>query len=149
MLPELLRHLGARIGDGCVFEQPLILNAVASYSNLVVGNRCYIGKNVILDLKGRVVIGDNVAVSMGCSLISHLDLGRSKLRERFPVCLGTVEIGCNTYIGANATILSVKVGEFCVIGAGALVNRDVPPYSLAVGVPARVIRRIDMGEKSG
>jgi acetyltransferase-like isoleucine patch superfamily enzyme len=132
------------VGDQCVFEQPLILNAVGSYKNLEVGNRCYIGKNVLLDLKGRVIIGDNVTISMGSSLITHLDVGRSKLQVVFPACVGMVEIGSNSYIGANATILSVKVGEFCVVGAGALVNHDVPPNSLAVGVPARVIRRIDL-----
>jgi acetyltransferase-like isoleucine patch superfamily enzyme len=55
-----------------------------------------------------------------------------------------VVIGKGVWIGANATILpGVQIGDHSVIGAGAVVTKDVAPYSVAVGVPARVIRQID------
>lgn len=148
LLPAALRWMGARIGKECVFESPLIINARDGYHNLTIGDRCYIGKNVLLDLKGEIVIGDNVTISMGCSLISHLDVGRSGLSEWFPYQLGEVRIGSNCYLGANATILmNVELGEYCLVGAGAVVNRSVSPHNVVAGVPAKVIRELQTEER--
>jgi acetyltransferase-like isoleucine patch superfamily enzyme len=60
---------------------------------------------------------------------------------------GVVAIGEGTWIGENANVLSCKVGRNCVIGANAVVISDIPDFSVAVGVPARVVKRYDPGEK--
>ena len=147
LLPAALRWMGARVGEECVFESPLIINARGGYHNLTIGDCCYIGKNVLLDLKGKIIIGHHVTISMGCSLISHLDVGRSRLSEWFPYQLGEIRIGSNCYLGANATILmNVELGEYCLVGAGAVVNQDVPPNMVVAGVPARVIRELQAEE---
>ena len=148
LLPAALRWMGARVGEGCVFESPLTINAQDGYHNLSIGDRCYVGKNVLLDIKGKIIIGDNVTISMGCSLISHLDVGRSGLSEQYPLQLGEIRIGSNCYLGANATILmNVELGDHCLIGAGAVVNRSMPSYSVVAGVPARVIREVQTEER--
>ena len=54
-----------------------------------------------------------------------------------------IEIGDNCWLASNVTVCGgVKIGEGCVIGAGSVVTRDIPPNSLAAGVPCRVIREI-------
>ena len=55
-----------------------------------------------------------------------------------------IKIGCNVWIGANATILpGVTIGDGAVIAAGAVVSKDVPPRTIAGGVPAKIIKTID------
>lgn len=152
LLPDALRWMGARIGEGCVFESPLIINARARerYCNLTVGDHCYFGKNVLLDIKGGIVIGHNVTISMCSSLISHLDVGSSNLIDLFPTEYGTIRIGSHCYLGANATVLmGVELGESCLVGAGAVVNRSMPPCSVVAGVPARVIRHFEVSRIGG
>ena len=56
---------------------------------------------------------------------------------------GMVEIGDGSWIGHNACILGVRIGRHCVVGANAVVTRDLPDYSVAVGAPAVIIRRYD------
>ena len=56
---------------------------------------------------------------------------------------GPTRIGDNVWCGANVVVTSgVTIGERCVIGANSVVNRDLPPHSIAVGAPARVIKQI-------
>jgi len=144
VLPAALRLFGADIGEETVFEFALIINtdATIKYQNLRVGNRCHIGKNVLLDLKGKIFIGDNVTISMGSSVISHFDAGRSGVSAFYPVKIGEVYIGSNCYLGANSTILmGVRVDECCVVGAGAVITKNIPSNTVVAGVPAKVIKK--------
>ncbi len=60
----------------------------------------------------------------------------------------TVKIGSGSWIGAHVCIIgNVKIGKHCVIGAGAVVNKDIPDYSVAVGVPAKIIKKYDFEKK--
>ena len=140
ILFKLLRIGGAMIGKGCSIESPLIVHNCASYCNLSVGNDVYIGKNCFLDLRARIVIRDNVTISNDCKLITHIDVGQSVLRARYPKSQGEVVINANTYLGAGTMILmGVEIGENCLIAAGSLVRRNIPANSFAAGIPARII----------
>ena len=97
----------------------------------------------VLDM-GRVVIGNNVRIAPNCSIytVNHpLDYRQRAQR----VCYTEeVEIGDDTWIGGNVTILpGVHIGKRCVIGAGSLVTKDIPDDSLAYGSPCRVIRKLE------
>jgi len=82
-----------------------------------------------------ISIGDNSVIGYNATLLAH-----EFLVHEFR--LGPVEIGANVMIGANSTVLpGVSIGDGAVIGAGSLVNRDIPPGVLACGVPARVKRK--------
>lgn len=88
-----------------------------------------------------ISLGDHVTVTSGVRFVTH-DGGVWVLRDEFPDIdvFGVIQVGNNVFIGVGATILpGVTIGDNVVIGAGAVVNREVPPNSVAAGVPARVV----------
>ena len=117
----------------------------------VIGERCSLGQNVVV--MGRVKIGNNVKIQNNVSVYEGVELEddvfcgpsmvftnvinpRSHVPRKDEYKRTLVRRGAS--IGANATIVcGVTLGEYCFVGAGAVVTRDVPPYAVVVGVPAR------------
>lgn len=92
-----------------------------------------------------ITLGENVHITDGVKFITH-DGGTLLFRDRVPDLEITkpITIGDNVYIGNNVIILpGVTIGSNVIIGAGAVVSRSIPDNSLAVGVPARVIKTAD------
>lgn len=92
-----------------------------------------------------ITLGNNVHITDGVKFITH-DGGTLLYRHLIPDLEITkpIVVGDNVYIGNNVIILpGVKIGNNVVIGAGAIVSRDIPDNSVAVGVPARVIKTAD------
>ena len=92
---------------------------------------------------GLVTIGDHVEIGPNVSIITgeHFTEINARRENRGKEFTSEVVIGNDCWIGANVTILAgVTIGEGCTIGAGAVVKREIPPFSIAVGVPARVIK---------
>jgi acetyltransferase-like isoleucine patch superfamily enzyme len=150
-LIPILRKNGASIGAECDIESPLILHGCANgYSNLEIGNKCHLGKEVFIDLSAPVVIGDCATISMRSLIISHLDVGNSNLQKygwKRKTASCVLAKGC--YLGAGAVLLpGVTVGECAFVGAGSIVTSNVQPWTLVVGVPAKLERRLDVkGDK--
>lgn len=121
---------GARIGEKCSLGQ-----------NVFVGNKVVIGNNV--KVQNNVSVYDNVTleddVFCGPSMVfTNVYNPRSSI-ERKNEYLDTL-VGKGATLGANCTIVcGVNVGAYSFIGAGAVVNKDVPDYALMVGVPAKQI----------
>lgn len=148
LIEPTLRKNGATIGDNLEVHSPLIFHNVSAikhlhYSNLNIGSNCYFGRDVFIDLADKVIIEDNVTVSMRVTMITHTNAGKSPLSQtkiipsHAPI---TLKKGC--YIASGVTILEgVCIGENAIVGAGAVVIDDLPANITAVGVPARVIRR--------
>ncbi len=135
-----------------------------AFMNLVRAGRAQIGRHSyaapnVRTFAGdstRLVIGNFTSIAGGVTFVlggNHpIDrISTFPLRERlglegvhadgFPSSKGDILVGNDVWIGTNATVLSgVKIGDGAVIGAGSLVTRDVPPFTLAVGTPARVLR---------
>jgi acetyltransferase-like isoleucine patch superfamily enzyme len=144
-IPYLLQRYGAVVGERTSFCGALSLqNARADgLDNLVIGRHVYVGKHVLLDLVDSIELGDEVVLSANVSIFTHADPGDRPLREFFPRRTGPVVIGAGSWLGAGSIILhGVAVGPRCVIGAGSVVTTEIPPYSVAVGVPAKVIRTL-------
>ena len=92
-----------------------------------------------------ITLGKNVHITHGVRFITH-DGGTLLFRHEVPDLEITkpITVGNDVYIGNNVTILSgVHIGNRVVIGAGAVVTKDIPDNSVAVGVPARVIKTVD------
>jgi len=93
-----------------------------------------------------ITIGNNVHIVSGCNFINH-DGGVLILRHKQPDLELTkpISVGNNVYIGINCTILpGVTIGDNVIVGAGAVVARDIPADSVAAGVPARVIKPLEL-----
>ncbi len=143
---HVLSRFGAKIGNKASISTKIVIdNAVTNdYSHLVIGNRCYIGKNVFFDLVEPVVIEDEGVISARVTFLTHSDPGERLLRKYFDRSTGEIRVGKGAWIGACATIMpGVTIGEGAVVGANALVNKDIPPYSVAAGVPAKIIRKLN------
>lgn len=106
-------------------------------------NHIYATKSVEL---GRKVLTAN-GVYISDNLHGYRD-PETPVADQPLVQLGPTVIGDGSWIGHNACVIGVRVGKQCVIGANAVVLRDLPDYSVAVGAPARIIRRYDVETKA-
>jgi acetyltransferase-like isoleucine patch superfamily enzyme len=108
-----------------------------------IGEHVFIGPYSVIYGHGGVTIGRDTLVSMHCRILSSnhaIPPAGTSIRSQ-PDELKRTQIGADVWLGAGVTILGgVTIGDGCIIGAGAVVTRDLPPYSIAVGVPATVIR---------
>jgi len=130
-----------RVGDQGWIEKGAVLWAFDG--SIRTGTNVFLGPYVTIYGHGGVEIGDQTLVSMHATILSsnHAVPGREKVIRAQPDILLPTKIGRDVWIGANAVILGgVKIGDGCVIGAGSVVTKDLPPYSVAMGVPARVVR---------
>jgi len=150
LIPETLIRFGAQIGQDTTIMPPLHMHNMGKhssdhFSNLVIGSQCYLGPKLFIDLQEQVTIADNATISMGVSLLTHIDVGHSPLGEHlFPADCKPIVIEKGAYIGAGAIVLKgVTIGECAVIGAGCVVTKDVPPWSVVVGGTSRIIRHLE------
>ena len=146
VIAPTLRKYGATIGQRVRFRSPLVIHNSDTerrryYQRLEVGDDCYFGRELFLDLQDRIVIEDLVTVSHRVMILTHTDAGTSPLKDQvIATSQAPVIIRRGAYIGANVTILQgVEIGESSIVGAGAVVTRSVPPTSVVAGVPAKVI----------
>jgi acetyltransferase-like isoleucine patch superfamily enzyme len=139
MLPWIRRrHRMAELGEGFQWGRPLS-----------VAPGCRIGRYVYLgagfESAGTVSVGDLSMISSGCKIVGadHLyDVVGTPTRLAFASGHRTTTIGADVWIGMRATVLEgVTIGDGAVVGSGAIVTQDIPPFSIAVGVPARVLRQ--------
>ena len=139
---------GAKIGDGSriwhwahVCGEAVIGKACSLGQNVFVGNKVIIGNNV--KIQNNVSIYDNITIEddvfCGPSMVFTNVYNPRSFIERKNEYLDTL-IKKGATLGANCTIVcGVTIGEYAFVGAGAVINRDVPAYALMVGVPAKQI----------
>lgn len=146
---ELMRELGVAGGENAYFQGPVQFDYGCFTT---VGEGFYANFNFTCVDCCPVTIGDNVFVGPNVSLLTPMHPFRWQDRNPYKKPDGTVTdkeyarpitIGDNCWIAGNVSVCGgVTIGEGSVIGAGSVVTRDIPPHSLAAGVPCRVIREI-------
>jgi len=128
-------------------------------SGAIIGKNCSIGQNVNIannvKIGNHVKIQNNVSVYEGIELedyvfcgpsmvFTNIKLPRSEFPQRGSEYYAKTLVKKSASIGANATIVcGVTIGKYAMIGSGAVVTKDVPPYSLVIGNPGRVVGKVD------
>lgn len=155
------------LGDGVVLDDNCLVDAKgASNTGIILHERVYVGRNTLIYCKnGDIEIGANVSLSANCVIFSAnkialqpnsvvaafaylLSGGEYDLADPTPLAFqkgtctkGPLTIGADCWIGAGAKVLDgASLGDRVVLGAGAVATKPVPAHSIAVGVPARVIK---------
>lgn len=136
----VIRELFGKVGDNCVVEQPLF----CTYGyNTTVGDNFFLNVNCKLMDSGKITIGDNVFIAPNVCIITEEHAMEVEQRIAGLEYTHPVTIGDNVWICAGVIVLpGVTIGSNCVIGAGSVVTKDIPPNSLAVGNPCKVIREL-------
>lgn len=129
------------LGDYSVIEAFACINNAVG--DVIIGDHTRIGlHNTII---GPVDIGSHVNLAQGITVtaLNHNFNDTDKRIDEQGVSTTPVTIEDDVWVGANAVILpGVTIGNHCVVAAGAVVTKDVPPHSLVAGVPAKVIKKI-------
>lgn len=137
----LIKEMFAEAGEGCYIEPPFHANWGGKHVRL--GNYVYANFNLTLVDDGNIDIGDNVMFAPNVTVITATHPVLPALREKGLQFNVDVKICPNVWIGAGAIIMpGITVGENSVVGAGSVVTKDVPPNTVVVGNPARVLREI-------
>jgi len=143
---SILRHFGAKIGKGVRIQAPFMIHNADQveliYSNLVIGDDCYIGRDCIFDIMDKISIGDRVTISHRAVFNTHTNAGKSPIASKTLInTRGKIKINDGAYFGSNVTVLeSVNIGSNTIIGAKSLVNKDISDGFTAFGVPCKIIK---------
>lgn len=140
------------IGDRVSIWHHARIEAICSTRNsgvtrLTIGDGTAIQPYVHIGAAHQVTLGKNVLIASGVYITDHdhdLSDPMDPPATNSKLITAPVHIGDFTWLGEKVMVLKgVTIGERCVIGAGAVVTRDIPPMSIAVGSPAKIIRRFD------
>ncbi len=158
-----------RIQDQCIFDDGCVLDAKGeSNEGISIGKGCMLGRQTILGCKNSdITLGDQVGIGAHC-IIHAVDISRVSIEDNVVIgpmvylagggnyhfeqtdiplseqgmdLKGGIYIGKNCWIGANTVVLDgVKIGDDTIVGAGSVVSKDLPAYSIAAGNPARILK---------
>lgn len=137
---RIIMKLLGKTGRKFLIEQPFFCDY--GY-NVEIGENFYANINCVILDAAKVRFGSNVFIAPNCGFYTAGHPFDVEQRNRGMEYARPITIGNNVWIGAQVCVLpGVTIGDNCVIGAGSVVNRDIPAGSLAVGNPCRVIRKL-------
>jgi acetyltransferase-like isoleucine patch superfamily enzyme len=129
-----LAAAGVRMGSDIVLKPGV---EVLAPKNLTIGSHLHIGRNVHLDSRGGLTIGDNVNISDDVAIwTAEHDIQSPE----FVMTTGRVVVGARVWLAFRCIVMpGVTLGEGCVVASAAVVTKDVPPFTVVAGIPAKVI----------
>ena len=148
---EALREGRLEIGEGTLLE-PDVWLTTGDEGRIRIGEGTFLNIAVMVAAADLVEIGDHCMFANGCFVTDsnhRFDDPDKPITWQGFTSKGPTRIGDNVWCGANVVVTSgVTVGERSVIGANSVVTQDIPPYSIAAGAPAKVLRRVEYAESA-
>jgi maltose O-acetyltransferase len=139
----LLEQLLGSIGEDTVLRPPFFVDYG---SNLRIGARCFANFGLMALDVADITIGDDVQIGPNVQLLTPTHPVEPEARRAKWEAARPITIGDNVWLGGGVVVLpGVSIGENTVVGAGAVVTRDLPANVIAVGNPARVVRTVTEG----
>ncbi len=143
---ELLREGRLELGEHVLFEPGVWLTGPAP-ARIRIGGGSFLNLGVMVAAQELVEIGEHCMFANGCFVTDgnhRFDDPDKPVPWQGFTTKGPTRIGDNVWCGAHVVITSgVTVGERCVIGANSVVTQDLPPFSIAAGAPARVLKQVE------
>lgn len=133
-----------RLGKGVGLDEGVVLlcSGERKSGKLVLGRECYVNRGTLFDAHLGIEVGARAMIGPFCYITDSdhsFESGKAVMDQ--PMRSRHVHIGEEAWMGARVTVLrGVRIGRGAVIGAGSVVNKDVPDNAVAVGAPARVVR---------
>lgn len=158
------RRVAGKKGVSLIVGNSSIVDGPISYdregASVSIGDRTFIGGASIVCAE-KIEIGSDVLISWGCTIVDHNSHATDWTSRKNDVVawaqgkkdwsgvkINPVKISDRVWIGFNVIILKgVTIGEGAIVGAGSVVTKDVPPYTIVAGNPARIIREIPIDER--
>lgn len=133
---------GAKLGRGCVVDKIEFTNLDRTgLHGLIMGKNVYLGNGALLDLGGKILMGDQVTVVARSIILTHHSVGfiGHPLLKYYPKMVADVKLESGSVIGVASIILpGVTVGKNAFVAGGSLVRESVPSATLVAGLPAKV-----------
>ena len=137
---RIIMELLGSVKGNFLIEQPFLCDY--GY-NIHIGDNFYANHNLVILDEAPVIFGDNVFIAPNCGFYTAGHPIDAAERNRGLEYARPITVGNDVWIGADVCVLpGVTIGDDCVIGAGSVVVKDIPPHSVAVGNPCKVIRKI-------
>ena len=135
---SLLKELfGDKLGENSRIMAPI---AGAAFDCIEIGSNVFINSNSLLMARGGITIEDDVMLAANVQLLSN---NHDEYDRQVLLCK-PIHIKKGAWIGAGASVLpGVTIGKYAIVGAGAIVTKDVGDYEVAVGVPAKIVKTLD------
>jgi virginiamycin A acetyltransferase len=138
------RGTHTHIGAYSVIDDFVKIKHVGGQGDIKIGQYSYINSGTVLYSGNGIDIGDNVLIGPNCSLVpvnhNFKDKETPIRLQGFATSKGGIVIENNVWLGAGVVVLDgAKIGEGSVIGANSLVSTDIPPFSIAVGNPCKIV----------
>ena len=144
-----------RIGRNTVICDDTLLNAIncpGDQPAITIGDHCFIGRRNFLNAGESLLLGDYCLTGSDCHFLGSDHIYASPFMPYITAgntMGGVSQLGPNVWLGARVTVMKgVQIGYGAIIGAASVVTRDVPPLSVAVGSPARVVKRFDIARSA-
>ncbi len=146
-MPDVTGHAGIRIGDNVNFYGKVRITSgrILDEPRLTIGNRVDIGHQVSFVVNREIVIEDDVKIASGCIFMdtdAHPRNAEDRIANAPPPAdeIKPVRICRKAWIGQHSFVMKgVTIGEGATVGVNSVVLNDIPPYSVALGNPARVV----------